>query len=107
MCHSIPEDRSIDTAGRARLAQLEQWVADCIRNGDASLAQALRNWRDEVITRLSCPPPQRIRIPMLFVRRLGLESQRVLLAECYAVVTLVLREGQWKCGTILVPRQSS
>lgn len=107
MCHTIPEGRStLDVAGRARLAQLEQWIADCLRNGDASLAQALKNWRDEVITRLPCPP-QRIRIPMIFVRHLRLESQRVLLTEGNAIVALTCRDGKWKCGMLLIPRQSS
>lgn len=99
MCEKLRpiESGSLPHAAQQRFTLLIAWIA--ADDGGGDYTTSLRLWRDEVVTRIPKLRPQFIKIPSVFITRLGLAKQRVLIDEDDAVYEMI---GDKK-GRLLVP----
>ena len=79
MCETLTLAPMRDAAGDARYRKLVQDVNADLVAGNFDLRNVLKEWRDEVVHRLSSLRPQAFRIPQIFVDHLGLRSQKVIM----------------------------
>ena|SRR3989344_1529977 len=105
MCETLTLAPMRDAAGDARYRKLVQDVNADLVAGNFDLRNVLKEWRDEVVHRLSSLRPQAFRIPQIFVDHLGLRSQKVIIKSDGSVYEHLGHNGsrEFIYGPLVVP----
>lgn len=103
----MPLPQEMSATGAERLRLLQEWIKADRLSGDVLLNEALRKWRDDVVTRLPPSRPKRILIPELFQIALGLCDQKVMMLENNSVCAYLGRDNSGpRLGRLIVPKKS-
>ncbi|HLD71585.1 MAG TPA: hypothetical protein VI873_03155 [Candidatus Peribacteraceae bacterium] len=103
----MPLPQEMSATGAERLRLLQEWIKADRSIGDFLLNEALRKWRDDVVTRLPPSRPKRILIPELFQTALSLYGPKVVILEDNSVCEYRGRDDSGpRLGRLLVPKKS-